>query len=177
MFDADGYYRTGDVMAEVAPDHLVYVDRRNNVLKLAQGEFVAVANLEAVYAGAPLVRQIFVYGNSERSWLAGRHRADLAMRSRAIADVRRNSRARCGDSLRTTARAAELQSYEVPVDFLIETEPFTAANGLLSGVGKLLRPTAKRALRRAARAALHRSWRTPGPTNYGHCAKQPTLNR
>src|SRR4029079_7882933 len=69
VFDADGYYRTGDVMAEIAPDHLVYVDRRNNVLKLAQGEFVAVANLEAIYAGAPLVRQIFVYGNSERSSL------------------------------------------------------------------------------------------------------------
>ena len=38
---------------------------------------------------------------------------------------------------------AELQSYEVPVDFLIETEPFTAANGLLSGVGKILRPRLK----------------------------------
>ena len=69
VFDADGYYRTGDVMAEIAPDHLVYVDRRNNVIKLAQGEFVAVANLEAIYAGAALVRQIFVYGNSERSSL------------------------------------------------------------------------------------------------------------
>ena len=56
-------------MAEIEPDHLVYVDRRNNVLKLAQGEFVAVANLEAVFSAAPLVRQIFVYGNSERSYL------------------------------------------------------------------------------------------------------------
>ena len=69
VFDADGYYRTGDVMAEIEPDRLVYVDRRNNVLKLAQGEFVAVAHLEAVFAGASLVRQIFVYGNSERSSL------------------------------------------------------------------------------------------------------------
>jgi fatty acid CoA ligase FadD9 len=66
-FDDDGYYRTGDVMAEIGPDRLVYVDRRNNVLKLAQGEFVAIANLEAVFAAAPLVRQIFVYGNSERA--------------------------------------------------------------------------------------------------------------
>ena len=42
-----------------------------------------------------------------------------------------------------TARVAELQSYEVPADFLIETEPFSAANGLLSGVGKILRPRLK----------------------------------
>ena len=74
MFDADGYYRTGDVMAEIAPDHLVYVDRRNNVIKLSQGEFVAVANLEAVYASAADVRQIFLYGNSERPVAAGRRR-------------------------------------------------------------------------------------------------------
>ena len=67
VFDADGYYRTGDVMAEIEPDRLRYVDRSKNVLKLSQGEFVAVANLEAVFAGAPLVRQIFVYGNSQRA--------------------------------------------------------------------------------------------------------------
>jgi fatty acid CoA ligase FadD9 len=141
VFDADRYYRTGDVMAELAPDHLAYVDRRNNVLKLAQGEFVAMANLEAVYAGAPLVRQIFIYGNSERSSLLAvivptdevlpRHPDEGA------------KKAALRDSLQTTARAAELQSYELPVDFLIETDPFTAANGLLSGVGKLLRPKLK----------------------------------
>jgi fatty acid CoA ligase FadD9 len=141
VFDADGYYRTGDVMAEIAADHLVYVDRRNNVLKLAQGEFVAVANLEAVYAGASLVRQIFVYGNSERSSLLAvivptdEALSRYADRDELVAALR--------DSLQATARAAELQSYEVPADFLIETDPFTAANGLLSGVGKILRPKLK----------------------------------
>ena len=42
LFDEDGYLRTGDIMEERGPDHLVYIDRRNDVLKLAQGEFVAV---------------------------------------------------------------------------------------------------------------------------------------
>ncbi len=69
LFDADGWYHTGDVMAEIGPDQLVYVDRRNNVLKLSQGEFVTVSKLEAAYGGHPSVRQIFVYGNSARSYL------------------------------------------------------------------------------------------------------------
>ena len=56
-------------MAELGPDRLAYVDRRNNVLKLSQGEFVAVARLEAAFSSAALVRQIFVYGNSERPYL------------------------------------------------------------------------------------------------------------
>ena len=69
VFDADGYYRTGDVVAELGPDQLRYLDRRNNVLKLSQGEFVTVSKLEAAFGDSPLVRQIFVYGNSARSYL------------------------------------------------------------------------------------------------------------
>src|ERR1700754_2474537 len=69
VFDADGYYRTGDIVAELGPDHVKYLDRRNNVLKLSQGEFVTVSKLEAVFVDSPLIRQIFVYGNSARSYL------------------------------------------------------------------------------------------------------------
>jgi fatty acid CoA ligase FadD9 len=69
IIDADGFYHTGDVMAEIGPDELVYLGRRNDVLKLSQGEFVAVANLEAVYAASPLVRQVYIHGSSERAFL------------------------------------------------------------------------------------------------------------
>ncbi len=142
VFDPDGYYRTGDVVAEIAPDRLAYVDRSKNVLKLSQGEFVAVANLEAVFAGAPLVRQIFVYGNSERPNLL----AVIVPTGEALQRFGSDTgalKAALTDSLRETAREAELQTYEVPVDFLVETEPFSATNGLLSGVGKILRPRLK----------------------------------
>jgi fatty acid CoA ligase FadD9 len=141
-FDEDGYYRTGDVMAEIAPDHVVYVDRRKNVLKLANGEFVAVANLEAVFGAAPLVRQVFVYGNSERSYLL----AVIVPTAEALSQFGGDTaalKAAIRESLQQNAKAAELQSYEVPADFLIETEPFSVANGLLSGVGKNLRPKLK----------------------------------
>jgi fatty acid CoA ligase FadD9 len=67
--DEDGYYRTGDVMAELGPDQLMYLDRRNNVVKLSQGEFVAVSRLEALYSHSPSIRQIYIYANSERAFL------------------------------------------------------------------------------------------------------------
>ncbi|ETZ96609.1 AMP-binding enzyme family protein [Mycobacterium kansasii 662] len=70
VFDADGYYRTGDVVAEVAPDRLVYVDRRNNVLKLAQGRVRdRRQGWRRVFGNSPLVRQIYVYGNSAHPYL------------------------------------------------------------------------------------------------------------
>jgi fatty acid CoA ligase FadD9 len=141
-FDPDGYYRTGDVMAELEPDRLAYVDRRNNVLKLSQGEFVAVARLEAVFASAALVRQVFVYGNSERPYLL----AVVVPTDEALerfADDDAGLKAALSESFRQTAKLAELQSYEVPAEFLIERDGFSSDNGLLSGVGKLLRPKLK----------------------------------
>jgi fatty acid CoA ligase FadD9 len=141
-FDPDGYYRSGDVMADLGPDRLAYVDRRNNVLKLAQGEFVAIARLEAVFTSAALVRQIFIYGNSERPYLL----AVVVPTDEALEKFAHDAdglKAALNESFRQTAELAELQSYEVPADFLIESEPFSADNGLLSGVGKVLRPKLK----------------------------------
>ncbi|OMC02688.1 oxidoreductase [Mycobacterium sp. NS-7484] len=133
MFDEDGYYRTGDIVAELGPDHVEYLDRRNNVLKLSQGEFVTVSKLEAVFGDSPLVRQIFIYGNSARSYL-------LAVVVPTDPTV---SKQEISDSLQDAARAAGLQSYEVPRDFLVETTPFSLENGLLTGIRKLARPNLK----------------------------------
>ncbi|TXH16242.1 MAG: NAD-dependent epimerase/dehydratase family protein [Mycobacterium sp.] len=141
VFDADGFYRTGDIVAELGPDHLQYLDRRNNVLKLAQGEFVTVSKLEAAFGTSPLIRQIYVYGNSSRSYLL----AVIVPSSDALSGVvdPEALRPELADALQTVAREAGLQSYEVPRDFIIETEPFSLENGLLTGVRKLAWPKLK----------------------------------
>jgi fatty acid CoA ligase FadD9 len=142
LFDADGWYHTGDVFAEYAPDHLTYVDRRNNVLKLSQGEFVTVSKLEAAYGGHPSVRQIFVYGNSARSYVL----AVIVPTDDALAGVGGDVEAvkpLLSDALQSIAREVGLQSYEIPRDFLVETTPFTLENGLLTGIRKLARPQLK----------------------------------
>jgi fatty acid CoA ligase FadD9 len=140
VFDADGYYRTGDVVAEVGPDRLVYVDRRNNVLKLAQGEFVTVAKLEAEFGNSPLVRQIYVYGNSAHPYLL----AVVVPTEEALANHDPAAlKLLIADSLQNVAKESGLQSYEVPRDFIIETTPFTLENGLLTGIRKLAWPKLK----------------------------------
>jgi fatty acid CoA ligase FadD9 len=142
VFDPDGFYRTGDVVAEVGPDQLVYLDRRNNVLKLSQGEFVTVSKLEAVFGNAPLVRQIYIYGNSARAYLLAVVVPTEDALSRTGGDVE-SLKPLISDSLQNAARTAGLQSYEIPRDFIIETTPFTLENGLLTGIRKLARPRLK----------------------------------
>ncbi|MFC7384188.1 carboxylic acid reductase [Sphaerisporangium rhizosphaerae] len=141
VFDDDGYYRTGDIMAEVEPDRLYYVDRRKNVLKLSQGEFVALSKLEAVYVASPLLRQVFLYGNSSRPYLL----AVVVPTPEALEQASDEAalKAAIHQSLQHIAKRADLKPYEIPRDLLIETVPFSQENGLLSDSTKQLRPRLK----------------------------------
>jgi fatty acid CoA ligase FadD9 len=141
-FDEEGFYKTGDVMAEHGPDKLMYVDRRNNVVKLSQGEFVAISRLEALYSRSPIIRQIYIYGSSERAFLL----AVVVPSEELLAQLGRGGdgldrvKSAIRRSLQEIAEENHLNSYEIPRDFLIESEPFSQQNGLLSEVGKHLRP-------------------------------------
>ena len=174
LFDADGWYHTGDVIAEIAPDQLAYVDRRNNVLKLSQGEFVTVSKLEAAYGGHPSIRQIFVYGNSARSYVL----AVIVPTDDALASVGGDVAAvkpLLSDALQSIAREAGLQSYEIPRDFLVETTPFTLENGLLTGIRKLARPSSSSTTAPSSSSSTS-TWPTARRTCCGRCGRTvPTV--
>ncbi|MER5555534.1 carboxylic acid reductase [Streptomyces sp. NPDC002793] len=142
LLDPDGYYRTGDVFAETGPDRLVYVDRTKDTLKLSQGEFVAVSRLETVFLASPLIRDIYVYGNSERAYPLAVLVPTPAAQAGCGGDIE-SLRPLLMESLQRVAKEAELNSYEIPRDFLIETEPFSTENGLYTESHKLLRPRLK----------------------------------
>lgn len=136
---ADGYYRTGDVMAELGPDHLVFVDRCNNVIKLSQGEFVAIQKLEAAYAHHSSIRQIYVYGTSERAFLL----AIVVPSEELAAEGDEIIKPVIRRALQEIAEESQLNGWEVPRDYIIEREPFSLTNGLLSEIGKHQRPKLK----------------------------------
>ena len=139
--DPEGFYHTGDVMAELGPDHLVFVDRCNNVVKLSQGEFVTISRLEALYVHTAEIRQIYLYGNSERAFLVGvvvpsEELVAALDRPGGVEHVRQLVRA----AMQRVGEEEKLNSWEIPRDFLIESEPFSLNNKLLTEVGKHARP-------------------------------------
>ncbi len=135
VFDDEGYYRTGDIVAELRPDEVRYLDRRNNVVKLSQGEFVTISKLETLYDECDGVDQIFLYGNSERAYLL----AVVVPTSAAVATHGTGLVPAILRSLKDTAARAGLESYEVPRDVIIEPTRFSVDNGLMTNVGKLAR--------------------------------------
>ncbi|CAI2361356.1 unnamed protein product [Moneuplotes crassus] len=68
-FDDQGWLHTGDV-AEIRPNGSVkLIDRKKNLFKLSQGEFISPEKLENIYNKSQFVAQIFVHGFSTMSYL------------------------------------------------------------------------------------------------------------
>jgi len=147
LFDADGFQCTGDIVEELAPDHVIVIDRRKDVLKLSQGEFVAVGPLGVVFeGGSAVLKQVYLYGNSLRSYLLAVIVPDEKAVQTLLGDAPTDAdiRALIQDELRAVGIAESLKSFEIPRDFILEREPFSQENGLLSSVRKRLRPALKR---------------------------------
>jgi len=67
--DADGWVHTGDIGIFLADGNLKIVDRKKNIFKLSQGEYVAPEKVENVVVQSPFAAQVFVYGDSMKSRL------------------------------------------------------------------------------------------------------------
>ncbi|KAF3632188.1 Long chain acyl-CoA synthetase 2 [Capsicum annuum] len=65
----DGWFHTGDVGEWQPNGSLKIIDRKKNIFKLSQGEYVAVENLENIYGNNPIIDSIWIYGNSFESFL------------------------------------------------------------------------------------------------------------
>ena len=142
LFDAEGYLVTGDIV-EQRGDELLWIDRRKNVLKLAQGEFVSISRLEEVFAaGSAFLKQVFLHGDSLRSYLLAVLVPDLdAVEAElGVAPGEPAIRHLLRRELSQVAAREDLRPWEVPRDFVIEMAPFTRENGLLTESAKPARP-------------------------------------
>ncbi|XP_050367499.1 long chain acyl-CoA synthetase 1-like isoform X2 [Argentina anserina] len=65
----DGWFHTGDIGQMLPNGTIKIIDRKKNLIKLSQGEYVALEYLENVYGISSVIDDIWVYGNSFKSKL------------------------------------------------------------------------------------------------------------
>ena len=60
----NGFFCTGDIGTMERPGFVRVIDRKKNIFKLAQGEFVAPEKIEGVFESrSNLIEQVYLYGN------------------------------------------------------------------------------------------------------------------
>ncbi|KAL8141581.1 hypothetical protein V2J09_014613 [Rumex salicifolius] len=147
----DGWFHTGDV-GEWQPDgSLKIIDRKKNIFKLSQGEYVAVENLENIFRLCSAVDSIWVYGNSFQSFLvAVANPSKKALEQWAnenginedFKSLCENPKAReyLTQELTKIGREKKLKGFELIKAVHLDPEPFDIERDLLTPTYKLKRP-------------------------------------
>ncbi|KAJ3173865.1 hypothetical protein HK101_011019 [Irineochytrium annulatum] len=163
----DGWLLTGDIGVIDAKGRVIIVDRKKNIFKLSQGEYVAPEKIENVYLKASLVSQIFVHGDSVQSELVcvvvpEQERAiNVAKQHKLIPESTVNPgpalpgaeplqivRDLCGmakfkdlvqKELDVIGKEAKLRGFEYVKAVHLEADPFSMENGLITPTFKLKR--------------------------------------
>jgi fatty acid CoA ligase FadD9 len=97
-------------------------------------------------SGSEIVHQIFVYGSATHSYLLAVVVPDLELVRRTLGDEpdEKELRGMIRAEFKRVAISAKLRPFEIPRDFIIELEPFSPENGLLTALRKRIRPAIQR---------------------------------
>jgi long-chain acyl-CoA synthetase len=139
---------------------LVIIDRKKNIFKLAQGEYIAPEKIENVYAKDSLVAQVFVHGDSLQSSLVAIVVPDpetlpafVAAKSPKLAKSKLSYEELCKSpevaqlvlaQLTSVGKKAGLHGFELAKAIYLSSEQFTMDNDLLTPTFKVKRPQAKK---------------------------------
>lgn len=147
----DGWFHTGDVGEWQKDGSMKIIDRKKNIFKLSQGEYVAVENLENIYGLVPEIDSIWIYGNSFQHCLIAIITPEKQSLERwaqengisgefsALCDNPRAKEFIIGE-LNKTAKAKKLKGFEFIKAVHLDPIPFDMERDLITPTYKKKRP-------------------------------------
>jgi len=149
--DEKGWLQSGDIGLWKTDGNLQIIDRKKNIFKLAQGEYIAVEKIENVVTQSLMIGQVFVYGDSFQSALVAivvpdeealdKWATDSGIGASSIVELCKTKELYnviLGD-IQKIAKKNSLLGFETPKAIYLEPEPFTVENDLVTPTFKLKR--------------------------------------
>ncbi|KAL0580215.1 medium-chain fatty acid-CoA ligase faa2 [Marasmius crinis-equi] len=155
--DDEGWFHTGDVATIDANGRFKIIDRVKNIMKLSQGEYVALEKIENTYSASAAVAQLYVHGDSLQPYLLAVVVADPVYLSNTVASVTgmkidptdagalekvcRDERviAAFMKSLDKEAKKNKLKGFEAIKRIHLTIDPFTVEEGTMTPTFKIRR--------------------------------------
>ena len=159
--DKDGWLHSGDI-AMIIPEHgnaIKIVDRIKNIFKLQQGEYVSPEKIENIYSSCKYIEQIFVHGNSLKSFLICIVYPKLDdimiyLRGKGIQDINKEICEKYYDDkdlkdeiikvMDEFGREKNLMGFELLKKIYLVKQPFSIDNQIMTPTMKLRRHFAKK---------------------------------
>ncbi|KAL8715287.1 MAG: hypothetical protein Q9220_001245 [cf. Caloplaca sp. 1 TL-2023] len=148
----DGWFKTGDIGEFDENGHLRVVDRKKNMVKTLNGEYIALEKLESIYRSSPLVANICVYAaETESKPIAIVVPAEAALESLAkqLGGIdgdsidslagNENLRAAALKQIQSDGKRGGLMGIEIVEGIVLAGEEWTPANGLVTSAQKVNR--------------------------------------
>lgn len=151
VIEPDGWFHTGDIVEVDRMGRFKIIDRKKNVLKLAQGEYISPERIENVYMGSTnLIATAFVHGEPKEANLVAVFGIDPVpfaafaskVLKRAVPDDDRNALKAAANDPRVKGAFLKLlddigkkhkfNSFEKVKNCYLDIEPFTIENELLT---------------------------------------------
>jgi len=149
--DEDGWLHTGDVGQLLPNGSLKIIDRKKNIFKLSQGEYIAPEKIEGVMVQSAAVAQVFIHGISLKSTLVGIVIPDVDTLKDwcATQGVEGEYEDLCKkeevqklifDDVIAIGKKRGLKSFELPKKIRLSSELFSVENELMTPTFKSRRP-------------------------------------
>eukprot|EP01105_Mastigella_eilhardi_P004077 TRINITY_DN1537_c2_g1_i1.p1 TRINITY_DN1537_c2_g1~~TRINITY_DN1537_c2_g1_i1.p1 ORF type:complete len:487 (-),score=120.18 TRINITY_DN1537_c2_g1_i1:1347-2807(-) len=155
---ADGWLTTGDIGTQNPDGSFTVIDRKKNIFKMQQGEYISVELVETVILSAADFEQAWVTGEPTDNFLVAVVVPNCEMLAAKLPQIPHlpnkeeynavlcrspEANALLLDLIKRLAQLRELPSFQVPKAIHVESVPFTAENDLLTPTQKLKRRVLK----------------------------------
>jgi long-chain acyl-CoA synthetase len=128
-FTTDQWFRTGDIGEWDRNGHLRIIDRKKNLVKSLNGEYIALEKLESIYRSAAVVQNVCVYAApNQRQPIAIVVPNRPVLQKLALEEPTNNPRSLVMQQLQEVGWASGLKSFEIVCGVVICDDEWTPEN-------------------------------------------------